>query len=135
MKTSFGRSFDELPRIFEASRAFYDAESVGEGDRFAVDFAIEEIFTNMVKYQPGSQSPIEVELRREPDRLVVVLTDRDVDRFDLAEAPVPDIEAPLDKRRPGGLGLLLTRRVMTTFDYEYYDEDRRSRVTMTRELT
>jgi len=132
MKRSFERSFDVLGKIFEFTREFFDAEGIDEQHRSAVDFAIEEIFTNMVKYHPQATAAIEIDLVRDGGRLRVALTDHDVEPFDVTRAPEVRTDLPLEQRKPGGLGLHLTRKLMSSVSYEY--DDRTSRIVMTKEL-
>ena len=132
MKRSFRRRFDEIPRVFEFTLEFYEANEIAEAHRLPIDFSIEEIFTNMVKYHPLAQGEIDVELDRRDGAAHVVVTDYDVDRFDVTATATPDLSAPLSEREVGGLGLHLTRQMMSTFDYEF--QDRTSRVVMTKKL-
>ena len=132
MKRSFGRSSEQLPSAFEFTAEFYEAAAIDEKHRFSIDFAIEEIFTNMVKYNRQGVGKIDIELERRGSTAHVMLVDRDVERFDVTATRPPDTEAPLEQRQVGGLGLHLTRQVMSTVDYEY--DDRTSRIVMTKEL-
>ncbi len=82
---------------------------------------VEEIFTNMVKYNRGSANRIQIGISRDDDRVVVRLTDFDVDPFDPANAPDVDVDLPLEARVPGGLGLHLVKSLADKLTYEYAD--------------
>jgi anti-sigma regulatory factor (Ser/Thr protein kinase) len=97
-----------------------------------VDFALEEIFTNMVKYNPDGKHDVSINLDKLGDRLRITLTDFDVEPFDVSKAEEPRIDVPLEERDVGGLGLHLTRKMMDDVDYEYVD--RRSIITLTKML-
>ena len=88
---------------------------------FSIPFVVEEIFTNMVKYNSGSANRILIEISRDQDRVVVRLTDFDVDPFDPATAPEVDVDLPLEARRRGGLGLHLVKSLADKLIYEYQD--------------
>lgn len=129
MQRKFQRSFDALPVVFEFIDGFFAQESIAAALRFPVHFAVEELFTNMIKYSPESGEEIQLELSPVPDGLTVSLTDYDVEPFDPTKSKAVDTDAPLEARRPGGLGLQLTRRMVDTMEYEYAEGQ--SRITFT----
>ena len=57
----------------------------------------------------------------------VSLTDYDVERFDPREVAPVDVDAPLDDRAPGGLGLYLVLKMVDSIHYEY--RNRQSKIT------
>lgn len=129
---SFRRSFQELPAIFRFIDGFFAMEAIDGKHRDVVHLAVEEIFTNMVKYHPGHQERIVIALRRNGPELAVSLTDFDVDRFDPTQRPDVDVTLPLEQRRPGGLGLHLTKVMMDRVEYAY--ENRRGTTTLYKTL-
>ncbi len=125
MEAGLARSVDELEAAAALVRAFWQAHGLPDGDRFAVDFAIEEVFTNLVKYGRAAPSRITLRLAREPGGVLVQLVDPDSERFDpTVERPV-DLQAPLEARQPGGLGLPLVRKLVDDFAYEYAGRESR----------
>jgi serine/threonine-protein kinase RsbW len=62
-----------------------------------------------------------------PLGLEVRLTDYDVERFDPTRAAPVDVNAPLDERSPGGLGLYLVMKMVDSIHYEY--RNRQSKIT------
>ena len=132
MQKRFPRAFDALADVFRFADEFFVAEQVDPRHRYAVHFALEEVFTNLVKYNPGSRQEILVGLDRSPDRLLITLTDFDAEPFDMTQAPERRTDVPIEQRQPGGLGLQLTRRLMDDMDYQ--SDGRQSRITLTRKL-
>lgn len=96
------------------------------------DLVIEELFTNMVKYG-GGESDIAIGLEADPERLTIELRDFGVEEWNVTQSPPVDVDAPLEQRRPGGLGLHLVKRIAEDFRYAY--RDRTSIVTVTTRLT
>jgi sigma-B regulation protein RsbU (phosphoserine phosphatase) len=128
----FKRSFDSLDSVFRFIEDFLRAKSIDPGLREPVDFIVEELFTNMVKYNPDNAHDIALALGCSPDRLTVRLIDFDVDPFDVTRAPAVDIDKPLQDRQIGGLGLHIVRQMADTLRYEF--ADRRSTITFTMSL-
>jgi len=132
MDRAFPRNIASLEAIFAFAEEFFAREAIGPEPRFAVQFALEEMFTNMVKYQAHSPHEILIRLECADDRIELRLTDYDVEPFDPTRVEPPAIDVPLEKRRVGGLGVHLTRMVMDSVEYEYVD--RQSTITLTKKL-
>ena len=115
----FARSFDSLPAIFGFTAEAFARAGVDPGLRQDVDFALEELFTNMVKYSAASEADVRIELTPIEGGVEVTLTDYDVEPFDVTKAPDVDVGLPIEQRRPGGLGLHLIRRLLDSIEYEY----------------
>jgi serine/threonine-protein kinase RsbW len=125
---SFRRSFGSLAEIFAFTADFFARHGIDAGLLPTVDFTLEELFTNMVKYSPSSDALVRIDLATAAGGVEVTLTDYDVERFDVTQAPDANINLPLEQRRPGGLGLHLIRRLVDSMTYEYSTEERRSRI-------
>ena len=126
---SFRRSFGSLAEIFAFTADFFARHGIDTGLLPTVDFTLEELFTNMVKYSPSGDAHVRIDMVTAPGGVEVTLTDYDVERFDVTQAPDANINLPLEQRRPGGLGLHLIRRLVDSMTYEYSNEERRSRIT------
>jgi phosphoserine phosphatase RsbU/P len=106
------------------------ADLGGSSDlRPRMDFVLEELFTNMVKYGPTGAADVRIRIAALDGGLEVTLIDSGVAPFDVTHAPEVDIAAPIDEREPGGLGLHLTRRMVDGLDYRYDATRRESRIT------
>jgi phosphoserine phosphatase RsbU/P len=115
----FRRSFDSIPATVDFRQEFFAANGIADSLAYPVDFTIEELFTNMVKYGNMSSDDIRIELHGSGPGVEVVLVDPGADRFDVTEAPDVDVSRGAAERRPGGLGLHLIRRMVDSIDYEY----------------
>jgi anti-sigma regulatory factor (Ser/Thr protein kinase) len=131
---SFRRSFTALEELVDFTASFCARHGVDPSLLPTIDLAVEELFTNMVKYSPGGAAEVTVDLTAIPGGVEVVLTDYDVEPFDVTRAPDANVELPIEQRRPGGLGLHLLRRMLDSIEYEYAAAERRSHITFRKTL-
>ena len=127
MRKKFGRSFEELKEIVAMTQAFFDEHAIDPHKRYVVDLCIEELFVNMVTYDTETDEDILIELSPHEHGIQVSLTDYNVDRFDPRQRGQVDIDAPLEQRTPGGLGLYLVLKMVDSINYEY--RNRTSKIT------
>lgn len=130
MHKKFARSYDSLQEIYDFTEAFFAAKDIQEPVRYPVHFAMEELFTNMVKYNPENSQDILLDIDAADNTVKVTITDYDVDAFDVTERRQVDTKSALAERPVGGLGLHLIRNMVDTLDYHY--SDRQSRITFTK---
>jgi serine/threonine-protein kinase RsbW len=126
---TFRRDVGQLPEIVAFTAEAFAGQGIDPELLNTVDFAVEELFTNMVKYGGASRADVRIEVTGVEGGVEVALTDYDVDRFDVTASREADVNTPIEARRPGGLGLQLTRRLVDSIEYEYSEEGRRSRIT------
>ncbi len=81
----------------------------------------------MVTYDTETREKILIELAPHEHGVQVSLTDYGVERFDPRAAGDVNIDAPLEQRTPGGLGLYLVLKMVDSIQYEY--RDRTSKIT------
>ena len=127
MERKFKRDFDELKNIVAMTKSVFDELGMNSALRNVVDLATEELFVNMVTYNTESNEDILIEMAPHPLGLEVRLTDYDVERFDPTSAATVNVDAPLDERTPGGLGLYLVMKMVDSIHYEY--RNRQSKIT------
>jgi serine/threonine-protein kinase RsbW len=94
------------------------AEAGAPAEKVArLDLAIEEWATNVCRYAyRGENGSVWVAVRRDGDAIFVELSDEG-SPFDPTAAAEPDVSMPLSERSPGGLGLLLMRRMVDELNY------------------
>ena len=127
MKQKFKRNFDELQNIVTMTEVFFHEQGLQSGLRNVVDLATEELFVNMVTYNTETNEEILIQMTPHKHGVEVRLTDYDVERFDPTGAGPIDVDAPLDERTPGGLGLYLVLKMVDSIHYEY--RNRQSTIT------
>ncbi len=133
LSRSFRAHLDALAELVEFTASAFEQEDIDHSLLTVVDFALEELFTNIVKYG-HSVADIQVELRAIPGGIEACMTADGVADFDPTRAAPRDTTLPIEQRQPGGLGVQLTRQLVDAIEYEYQDTQRCSRVTFRKTL-
>ena len=111
---------DELQRLEAAVEDLAQQEQWPPNFLYQVKLVLEEVLVNVINYGYGDQEgmhKIDVELISEPKTLTIKIAD-DARAFDpLSQAPVPDVEASLEDRPIGGLGVYLVQTLMDEAHY------------------
>lgn len=119
MHQNFTRSFDSLRAILALTDAFFADRPISQASRYAVDLAIDELFTNMVKYNANSPSHIGLGLAWDGEAVTVTLSDYQSDPFDLTRASPVDISLAAEDRPIGGLGIHLVKKMVDSLQYDF----------------
>lgn len=133
MERHFKRSIDELAVIVPFLQGAVDQLGFDAGTSFTLNMAVEELFTNMVKYNGNGADDILIGVDREGDWMKIRLVDFDSEPFDIADTGDVDTSAPLHARKPGGLGIHLVKRFMDEVLYEY--KERKTTIRLGKRLT
>jgi len=128
---SFVRSIDSVAEIYRYSEDIMAASNIDESVRFPVHLAMEELFVNLVHYNPGARRDILVDVEVANSGVIVTITDYDAAEFDVTRERPVDTGASLRERKPGGLGLHLIQHMVDTLEYDY--RDGRSRIRFSKE--
>jgi anti-sigma regulatory factor (Ser/Thr protein kinase) len=129
---SLPRAFTSLDEMFAFLDGCYREHGVDDRAAFCVNLAAEELFTNMVRHNVSDSAAISLETEIDGDRILLRLKDFDVEPFDPEAAPTADVDAPMEKRTPGGLGLHLVRSMVDEVAYAYDAKTREIQVTVTK---
>ena len=109
----------ELERLTLETAQFCREHALGDDVEFDLNLVLEELFTNTVRHGgcQGIEDAAEVRFALLPDGVGLEYADRGMP-FDPTAAPPPDLTAPLEERRIGGLGIHLIRQIMRDFEYQ-----------------
>ncbi|HSR34499.1 MAG TPA: ATP-binding protein [Anaerolineae bacterium] len=84
-----------------------------------LQLAVEEICANSIQHgYNGQGGPIEVTVEAVEGGIQITVKDWGIS-FDPQAVPIPDVEAPLEQRPLGGLGLFLVRKLMDEVRFEF----------------
>ena len=132
IELSLGNDLRELEVAADRVDAFCAEHGLSPSIAFAVNVSVDELLTNTISYgyDDGETHRIEMTVRLEGSVLVVRLAD-DAKPYDPTTAPHPDIDAPIEERPIGGLGVHFVRVLMDEFRYRR--SEGRNIVTLTKE--
>ena len=108
-----------LPALNEWLHARWADAGLAPEACFPFELALEELFINVAMHGASPDVVPQVEVDFTCDGKTVALTVRDDGpAFDPLAAPPPDLDAALDDRPVGGLGIYLVREMMDEVSYE-----------------
>lgn len=123
----------EIGRIAPIVEEFCTDHRLGDEIAHAINLSLDELLTNTIKYgyDDAVRHDIEIRLTVQDDQMTVVLDD-DARAFDPTVASDPDIDADLDDRPLGGLGIHFVRAMMD--DVHYRRLDGRNQLTLVKSI-
>lgn len=113
---------DGIAEQLEGLEAFLTEQGVPHGDAAKLILALDELLVNTASYGEDGANGGRIAVRAEIADGAVRIDISDAGRpFDPTRHPDPDLEAALEDRKIGGLGIHLVRRFMDDFRYERRD--------------
>ncbi len=124
---------DELDRVSAAIEEFAEEAEWPLDLVFKINLALEEIVINVMNYgHEDGLHEIDISLIADGNSLTIEIVD-DGRPFDpLTDAPKPDVDAELEDRNIGGLGIHLVRKMMD--DVRYRREEGKNHLTLVTSL-
>lgn len=122
---------EEIGRLATIVETFGATHGLSEGVIFALNLSLDEVVTNVISYAFADvqEHAIEVRLSLDAGILRAEVID-DGQPFNPIEVPPPDLDAPIEERRIGGLGVHIVREMMD--ELEYRREGGRNVLTLTK---
>lgn len=121
------RSLFVFPAVFESLdevRSFVAKEAevygLSSGEIYAVQMAVDEAFTNIIEHAYGGECLEKIECTCQITDEGLVITLRDCGKqFNPLDVPTPNLEAELEEREIGGLGLYFMRQLMDEVSFTF----------------
>ena len=115
----FDNELPDLAVVAEKLDSYLDEVTVPEEYRFKIALIFEELATNIVKYAfpEGGRHSISLQVSRKEECLLMIFVDGGTP-FNPLELPEPDLDAPLEERDIGGLGVFLVRSLARDVRYQ-----------------
>jgi len=110
---------EEIERLAAAVEAFGAAHQLPDAVIFAFNLSLDEVVTNVISYAftDVQEHPIDVRLQLVGDVLHAEVSDFGRP-FNPIDVPTPDLDAPIEDRRIGGLGIHIVREMMDRLEYK-----------------
>ena len=110
-----------IPAVIDFVNRELDALGCSLKAEAQIDIAIDEIYSNIVKYgyeEEGGEVTVSFDVSEEP--LAMTLSFRDEGKpFNPLERRDPDVTLSAKDRKIGGLGIFMVKRLMDEVRYEY----------------
>ena len=129
-----GGTPDELERINVAIEELAENENWPKELVFQIGLVLEELEMNIINHAYekddclSGRAGSRIVLRSDADRLTIEITDDGKPFNPLQDAKKPDLDAGLEERKVGGLGVHLVRKLMDEISYRR--EDGQNRLTL-----
>lgn len=120
MSKIFPAKIEELYAMLDFISSFVEDGEVGRFDLEKIQMASEEALVNIISYAyPEGEGEVEVDCAfSDLKELKIVIKDKGVCFNPLEDSVEVDIEASIDERNIGGLGLMMIRKFMDQVSYE-----------------
>ena len=115
--------------IIESVMNCDELTDISDEMKFKIRLCVEEVEENILCY--SGTTWVEVKVERTGTKLTIGFRDGGVE-FDPLSIEDPDINAPLETRKVGGLGIFLCKQMMDSLEYRF--ENRCNVFSMTKNL-
>jgi len=123
----------ELERVMTCISDLCLRNSIPPDTEYDLNLALDEMISNVAKhaYPDGGEHYFTLQIAMNNEEFVARLEDDGVE-FNPNQHPAPDLDAPLEQRKQGGLGIFLVRQIMTAVEYQR--EARKNILTLRKKL-
>jgi anti-sigma regulatory factor (Ser/Thr protein kinase) len=134
MKFRLSEQPDALSVLLEGIEAFLLERGVPPTGLYVANLCVEELLVNIVNHGYGGKpvADVEVDVEVSPQTLLIEISDGAAPFDPTKDAAAPDLEADLDARPIGGLGVHLVKQL--TDEMSYRRADGRNQVRLIKRL-
>jgi serine/threonine-protein kinase RsbW len=128
---TIANTIEDMSRLCAEFHTFLAEAKLQSSTIYALDLALEEMITNIIKYSYDDHRDhaikVEVELAEES---VYMLIEDDGHEFDPLSQNAPDLDLDIADREVGGVGIFLTLNMVNEINYSREDNKNRLRITV-----
>lgn len=119
METKYRHDLKELSKLAEDLEAFGENQELNPGIVHCFNLCLDEILTNIISYgyDDGPEHAAHLTMTLDDDVVTAEIRDEGRPFNPLEEAPIPDLEAKLEDRDIGGLGIHFCKELMDSLSY------------------
>jgi serine/threonine-protein kinase RsbW len=122
IETSILNKIRDLSRMPELVAQIADEQGLSEDVVFGMNVALDEMLSNIIKYGYTDDAIHEIRVRLSvAGQMLVAEIEDDGQPFDPCAAGPVDVDAPLEERKVGGLGIHIVRTLMAEVGYARVD--------------
>ncbi len=112
----------EVPRLNELLSEQWFARGLPEDLEIPMGLVLEELLSNVIRHGKDPAKPLEIEVQFHflPESFGLEILDTGK-AFDPLQLPPPVLSVPLQQRKPGGMGVMLVRKLADELRYEFRD--------------
>jgi sigma-B regulation protein RsbU (phosphoserine phosphatase) len=126
---SVAHTSDDVLRMTDAIDALLERHGASPDSIHDARLIVEEVACNAVEHAVAPGAPLEMHARVDDGRLWLEFRDRGAP-FDPTARATPDLDADIDERDIGGLGVFLVKEVADAIDYQRVDDCNILRITL-----
>lgn len=121
--TTYQKKVNASTQNLSAIREFVSKHAEEEGfskQQVAdIQLAVDEAYTNIIKhaYNSDDSKKVMINLEFDGDKMVVTLTDHGIG-FDIEKYRGPNLKKQIEKKKRGGMGVYLMRKLMDDVSYQ-----------------
>lgn len=119
MQKHFKRDIHSLTQIFEFTRLFKTIHQLDSHAVFTIEIILEEIFSNIIKYNHGENSDVLIKLLLIDQIILIKIIHHSEEPFDISNTDNYNTSATLDQRPIGKLGIHLVKNLADHISYQY----------------
>jgi anti-sigma regulatory factor (Ser/Thr protein kinase) len=117
-KIKLPATLENMPAFLEKVTACAGDQGLGPRKISAIELSMEEVLVNIINYAyPDTPGEAEVICGVDENGCFVIQIVDSGQHFDFSGLDKPDIEADLDNRKVGGLGVFLIKKLMDNVQY------------------
>jgi len=120
MKFRLDEQAESVSTLLEQMEAFLVERGVPPPGLYVANLCVEELLVNIIKhgYGAGVAPDVEVDVEASPQALVIEISDGAAPFDPTKDSAKPDLEADLDDRPIGGLGVHLVKQMTDEMSYQ-----------------